>query len=115
MSAPSPVSTPPRSRLPAAEQRRFTVPLTGSSLNDTLIYAVAHDCSQHVEGVVVDGVRDEEGRWDFGERFTVFTHEEELIVLQRVESRCSGPVAPSWPTRRQQPFLPAVAPTSWPA
>ena len=68
------------SRLPAAEQRRFTVPLTGSSLTDTLVDAVAHDCSQRVEGVVVDGVRDEEGRWDFGERFTVFTDEEELIV-----------------------------------
>ncbi len=68
------------SHLPAAKQRRFTMPLTGSSLTDTLIYAVAHDCSQHVEGVVIDGGRDEEGRWDFGERFTVFTDEEELIV-----------------------------------
>lgn len=68
------------SRLPPAQQRRFTVPLTGSSLTDTLVYAVAHDCSQHVEGVVVDGVRDEDGSWDFGERFTVFTDEEELVV-----------------------------------
>ena len=68
------------SRLPPAQQRRFTVPLTGSSLTDTLVYAVAHDCSQQIEGVVVDGVRDDDGSWDFGEQFTVFTDEEKLIV-----------------------------------
>ena len=68
------------SRLPPAKQRRCSVPPTGSSLTDTLVYAVAHDCSQHVEGVVVDGVRDEEDRWDFGEQFTVFTDGEELVV-----------------------------------
>ncbi len=42
------------SRLPPAKQRRCKVPPTGSSLTDTLVYAVAHDCSQHVEGIVVD-------------------------------------------------------------
>ena len=68
------------SRLPPGLQRRGSVRLTGCSLSDTYVFAEAHDGSQHVEGVVVDGRRDEAGAWDFDAPFTVFTTDEELLV-----------------------------------
>ena len=54
--------------------------LTGCSLSDIYVFAEAYDGSQHVEGVVVDGRRDEAGAWDFDAPFTVFTTDEELLV-----------------------------------
>ena len=37
---------------------------------------------QHIEGVVVDGERDEEGAWDLEGEFTVFTDEEDLVRVR---------------------------------
>ena len=56
------------------------MPLTGSSLTDTLVFAVADDGSQQVEGVVVDGVEVEGDGWDFAQEFIVFTDEEEFVT-----------------------------------
>jgi len=67
-------------RLPSGQRRRCGVLLTGSSLSDTYVFAEAHDGSQSVEGVVVDGQRDEAGDWDFDADFTIFTTDEELLV-----------------------------------
>ncbi len=67
-------------RLPPGRQRACAFPLTGSSLSDTYVFAEAHDGSQCVEGVVVDGHRDEAGQWDFDADFTIFTTDEELLV-----------------------------------
>jgi hypothetical protein len=50
--------------LPPKMQRKCNLRLTGSSLTDTLVYAEADDGSQSVEGVIVDGQRDEEGQWE---------------------------------------------------
>ena len=68
------------SRLPAGRQRGAGLPLTGSSLSDTYVFAEAHDGSQHAEGVVVNGQRDETGAWDFDAPFTIFTTDEDLLV-----------------------------------
>ena len=68
------------SRLPPAQRRRATRPLTGNSLTDTYVVAEAHDGSQIAEGVVVDGERDETGAWDFDADFTLFTTDEEILV-----------------------------------
>ena len=68
------------SRLPAKTQRRVRHPLTGNSLTDTFVYVETTDASlQSLEGVIVDGERDEEGEWVLDGEFTVFTTEEELI------------------------------------
>ena len=67
------------SRLSPGKRRRCR-PLTGNSLTDTYVYATAHDCSQHVEGVVVDGEQDGDGHWLLDQDFTIFTADEELIV-----------------------------------
>jgi hypothetical protein len=70
------------SRLPAKAQRRFACPLTGSSLTDTFVYVETEDVSQqHLEGVIVDGERGEDGQWLLDGEFTVFTVEEELIRI----------------------------------
>ena len=68
------------SRLPPGLQRRGSVRLTGCSLSDTYVFAEAHDGSQHVEGVVVDGVEVEGDGWDFAQEFIVFTDEEEFVT-----------------------------------
>jgi len=68
------------SRLPPRTRRRYAHPLTGSSLADTLVFVETDDISQqHLEGVVVDGERDQDGRWMLDGEFTVFTTDEELI------------------------------------
>ncbi len=67
-------------RLPLARRRRCKVPLTGSSLFDTYVLAEADNGSQHVEGVVVDGVGVEGDGWDFAQEFIVFTDEDEFVT-----------------------------------
>jgi len=68
------------SRLPPGTRRRCARPLTGSSLTDTFVFVETDDISQqHLEGVVVDGERDEDGEWVLDGEFTVFTTDEELI------------------------------------
>ncbi len=67
------------SHLPERTRHRCVAP-TGSSLSDTFVYAEAHDGSQHVEGVVVDGERDDDGQWLVDTCFRIFTTDEELLV-----------------------------------
>jgi hypothetical protein len=68
------------SRLPPGTRRRCSVPVTSNSLTDTFVYVETEDISQqHLEGVIVDGERDDEGGWLLDEQFTVFTTEEELV------------------------------------
>jgi len=68
------------SRLPPGRRRRCARPLTGSSLTDTFVFVETDDISQqHLEGVIVDGERDEDGEWVLDGEFTVFTTDEELI------------------------------------
>jgi hypothetical protein len=66
--------------LPASQRRRCRVALTGSSLFDTYVSAVAANGSEDEEGVVVDGEQDEDGGWLFDEPFRIFTIHEELIT-----------------------------------
>ena len=61
------------SRLPEKMRRRYCRPPTGNSLTDTLVYVEAGDGSQSLEGVIVDGQRDEDGAFDLDAEFTVFT------------------------------------------
>ena len=61
------------SRLPEKMRRRYCCPPTGNSLTDTLVYVEADDGSQSLEGVIVDGQRDEDGSFDLDAEFTVFT------------------------------------------
>jgi len=68
------------SRLPPGTRRRCAHPLTGNSLTDTLVFVETDDISQqHLEGVIVDGERDEDGQWVLDGEFTVFTTDEKLI------------------------------------
>ena len=70
------------SRLPPRSRRRCARPLTGNSLTDTFVHVEADDISQqHVEGVIVDGERDENGQWLLDGEFTVFTTDQELVVV----------------------------------
>jgi hypothetical protein len=69
-------------RLPAGKRMRCSVPVTGNSLTDTFAYVETEDVSQqHLEGVIVDGERDNEGKWLLDEQFTVFTTEEEFVLV----------------------------------
>ena len=71
------------SRLPLHTRMRHACPPTGNSLKDTFVYVEANDVSQrHVEGVVVDGERDEDGQWLLDGEFTVFTTDEELVRIR---------------------------------
>ena len=71
------------SRLPPRTRLRCARPPTGNSLTDTFVYVEANDISQqHVEGVIVDGERDEDGQWLLDGEFTVFTTDEELILIR---------------------------------
>jgi len=68
------------SRLPPGTRRRCARPLTGNSLTDTFVFVETDGISQqHLEGVVVDGERDENGAWVLDGEFTVFTTDEELV------------------------------------
>ena len=68
------------SRLPPRSRLRCTRPLTGNSLTDTFVHVEADDISQqHIEGVVVDGERDEDRQWLLDSKFTVFMTDEELV------------------------------------
>lgn len=70
------------SRLPPGTRRRCAGPLTGNSLSDTFVFVEADDISQqHLEGVVVDGERDEDGAWVLDGEFTVFTTDEEIVKI----------------------------------
>jgi len=71
------------SRLPPRTRLRCARPPTGNSLTDTFVHVEADDISQqHVEGVIVDGERDEDGQWLLDGEFTVFTTDEELILIR---------------------------------
>ncbi len=68
------------SRLPDRTRRRCARPVTGNSLTDTFVFVETETRSQeHLEGVIVDGERDENGEWVLDSTFTVFTADEELI------------------------------------
>lgn len=69
-------------QLPPDRRRRSRARLTGSSLTDTYVYAAAHDSSQHVEGLIVDGEHDEDGQWLLDQSFTIFTDDEQILVCQ---------------------------------
>ncbi|WP_198290256.1 hypothetical protein [Methylosinus sp. LW4] len=75
------------SRLPEAMRRRCRHLPTGKRGLDTLVQVEADDGSQCVEGVVVDGERNESGAFYFDDHFLVFSTEAteggELI-------RCNG-------------------------
>ena len=64
---------PGLSRLPAAARRRCSYPPTGNSLKDILVHVEAGDGSQALEGVILDGLRDEDGAFYLDAEFTVFT------------------------------------------
>jgi len=63
------------SRLPAAARRRCAWPPTGDRLKDILVHVEVEvgDYAMELEGVVVDGSRDEDGAFDLDAEFTVFT------------------------------------------
>ena len=69
-------------RLPPGRRLRCGRPPTGNSLTDTFVLVEAGDLSGSIEGVIVDGERDDEGAWDFDAPFTVMTTDEELIVCR---------------------------------
>jgi hypothetical protein len=69
-------------RLPPGRRLRCGRPPTGNSLTDTFVLVEAGDYSASIEGVIVDGERDEAGDWDFDAPFTVITTDEELIVCR---------------------------------
>ena len=69
-------------RLPERTRRRYPHSVTGSSLTDTFVFVETEDISQqNIEGVIVDGEREENGEWVLDGQFTVFTTDEELIVV----------------------------------
>jgi hypothetical protein len=69
-------------RLPPGRRLRCGRPPTGNSQADTFVLVEAGDYSASIEGVIVDGERDEAGDWDFDAPFTVLTTDEELIVCR---------------------------------
>lgn len=75
------------SQLPEATRRRCRHIPTGKRELDTLVQVEADDGSQIVEGVVVDGERNDTGAFYFDDHFVVFT----TIDTQRGELiRCNG-------------------------
>jgi hypothetical protein len=69
-------------RLPERTRRRYPHPVTGSRLTDTFVYVETEGTSQqNLEGVIVDGERDDNGEWVLDGQFTMFTTDEELIVV----------------------------------
>jgi hypothetical protein len=72
------------SRLPTSKRVRCSAPITGNSLTDTFVYVETQDISQqNLEGVIVDGARDDNREWLLDEQFTVFTTAEDLIRVSR--------------------------------
>jgi 5'-deoxynucleotidase YfbR-like HD superfamily hydrolase len=69
-------------RLPSGHRLRCGGPPTGNSLTDTFVLVEAGDHSASIEGVIVDGERDDDGAWDFDAPFTVLTTDEEPIVCR---------------------------------
>jgi len=70
-------------RLALGARRRCARPVEGNSLTDTWVSVEADDVSQQgIEGVVVDGERDEDGEWVLDGEFTVFTDDEEMVRIQ---------------------------------
>ena len=61
------------SLLPEKTRRRCKHQPGGNSLTDTFVFVEANDGSQSLEGVVVDGQRDEDGDFDLENYFWVFT------------------------------------------
>jgi hypothetical protein len=75
------------SQLPEATRRRCRHIPTGKRGLDTLVQVEADDGSQIVEGVVVDGERNDTGAFYFDDHFVVFT----TIDTERGELiRCNG-------------------------
>ena len=72
-------------RLPPGSRQRCAWPLTGNSLTDTYVVVEAGDYSASIEGVIVDGQRNDDGEWDFEAPFTVFTNDQELILCPRTD------------------------------
>ena len=60
-------------RPPAGLQARCAVPPTGDAALDRPVLVEAADGSEHYEGVVVAGDRDEDGRWCVDDAFTLLT------------------------------------------
>ena len=70
------------SHLPADTRGQCMIPLTGDSLNDIFVHVEFGEASrQHLEGIIVDGARDGDGEWLLDEQFTVFTTEEEFVLV----------------------------------
>ena len=69
-------------RLSPGRRLRCGRPPAGNSLTDTFVLVEAGDYSASIEGVIVDGEREEAGDWDFDAPFTVLTTDEELIVCR---------------------------------
>ncbi len=70
------------SRLPSRIQARCARPLTGNGLSDAFVFVETDDIAQQdLEGVIVDGERDEHGQWVLDGKFTVFTTDEELVTV----------------------------------
>ena len=70
-------------RLPPGTRARCPHPLNGNSLTDVWAVVETNDIQQQtIEGVVVGGERDDDGGWDLGGEFTVFTDEEQMIKVQ---------------------------------
>ena len=62
-------------RLPPKLQARCTVPPTGDAAVDRPLLVEADDGSEHRQGIVVAGHRDEAGRWLLDDAFTLLTHD----------------------------------------
>jgi len=60
-------------RLPPKMRLCLTSPPTGDRHKDTLVFVDALDNSLSIEGVIVDGLKDEDGKFCLGEEFTIFT------------------------------------------
>ena len=60
-------------RLPPKMRLCFNAPPTGDRDIDTFVFVDALDNSLSIEGVVVDGLKDEDGKFCLDEEFTLFT------------------------------------------
>jgi len=60
-------------RLPPRMRLCLNSPPTGDRHKDTFVFVDALDNSLSIEGVVVDGVRDEDGKFCLDEEFSIFT------------------------------------------
>ncbi|MFK4046390.1 Hypothetical protein HVIM_03887 (plasmid) [Roseomonas mucosa] len=60
-------------RLPPKLQARCTVPPTGDAVIDRPVLVEADNGSDHYQGVVVAGERDQDGRWLLDDAFTLLS------------------------------------------